>query len=279
MNDTTQARILVVGAHPDDCEFHAGGLICHGVRSGAMVKMIAMTDGSAGHYKHDTQTIRRLRDAEAKASARQLGAQVEIWETLDGYLEPTLVIRDKLIAAIRAFGADIIVSHRTNDYHPDHRATGQLVQDACFLSCVPLILPDVTALESDPTVLFMADKFSQPLPLRPDIAVNYTEILDDIVRGLNEHKTQVYEFLPRLIEQIGEVSTDPAERLVWLKHFLGARANQNTRHFLPDMAGSDVWEVFEVSEYGSPLNEERLAKLLPFAVPTPAYAKVQGRVL
>lgn len=279
MSEPSQARILVVGAHPDDCEFHAGGLICHAVRAGAKVKMIAMTDGSAGHYKHNTDTIRRVRDAEAKASAKQLGAQVEIWDTLDGYLEPTLTVRDKLIKAIREFNADIIVSHRTNDYHPDHRAAGQLVQDACFLTSVPLILPDVLALEKDPTVLFMADKFTRPMPLRPDIAVNYTDILDDIARGLHEHKSQVYEFLPHLIEQIRDLPSDDAERLEWLKHFLKARAGQNTRQFLPDLDDGTVWEVFEVSEYGSPLSEERLAKLLPFAIATPSYADATGRVL
>ena len=47
---TRKRRLLVLGAHPDDAEYHAGGLIGEYVRRGSEVKLVSVTDGGAGHH-------------------------------------------------------------------------------------------------------------------------------------------------------------------------------------------------------------------------------------
>ena len=80
----------------------------------------------------------------------------------DGALQATLELRQRVIREIRGFRPDLVLTHRTNDYHPDHRATGQVVQDASFLVRVPRIVPEVPVLQRDPVVAFMSDLFTKP---------------------------------------------------------------------------------------------------------------------
>ena len=52
-------RVLVFGAHPDDAEFHGGGLLALHRARGNRVRMISVTDGSAGHQSMDRVVARR----------------------------------------------------------------------------------------------------------------------------------------------------------------------------------------------------------------------------
>src|SRR5258707_11189308 len=44
-------RVLVFGAHPDDCDFTAGGVAALYARQGHQVLFISVTNGDAGHYQ------------------------------------------------------------------------------------------------------------------------------------------------------------------------------------------------------------------------------------
>ena len=136
----TSPRLLVLGAHPDDADVHAGGLIARHRKLGHEVKMVSVTDGAAGHHTIGAEELSALRREEAAAAGRVVGAAYEVWDFPDGHLVNTLDLRYRIIAEIRRFAPDLVLTHRTCDYHPDHRAVGEAVQDATFLVRVPKVV-------------------------------------------------------------------------------------------------------------------------------------------
>jgi len=239
---------MVIGAHPDDAEFHAGGLMQFWAAAGHQLMILCLTDGSAGHHRIAPGELAAIRSREAHAAAAMLGAQINIWAEADGTLQPTLALRQKLIGEIRQFAPDLIVTHRPADYHPDHRATAQLVQDACYLLQVPNIVPEVPPLLFVPPVLLAWDRFTYPRAFRADWVIDTSAVLDGVVGLLDCHASQVYEWLPHT-----QGSTAPTEgRLTWLKHWYASRPRHVARRFATEMAAVEVEyaEAYEVSEYG-----------------------------
>ena len=137
-----------------------------------------------------------------------IGATYETWDIPDGQLMPTLDVRLRVIREIRTFAPDLVLTHRTCDYHPDHRAVGQLVQDASYLVTVPNVLRDVPALRKDPAVAYMADTFSKPNRMTADVVLDVTDRLDTIVAMLACHRSQVFEWLAYEEGLLGEVPAD-----------------------------------------------------------------------
>src|SRR5207302_804709 len=107
-------RLLILGAHPDDAEFHAGGLAMTYRSLGHEVRMISATDGAAGHHQRTPAELRQIRQAEAAAAGRLIGAAYETWDFPDGHLQPTLELRSRVIREIRTFRPDLVLTHRTS---------------------------------------------------------------------------------------------------------------------------------------------------------------------
>ncbi|NLS90601.1 MAG: PIG-L family deacetylase [Planctomycetaceae bacterium] len=266
-------RLLILGAHPDDSEFHAGGLASLYRELGHEVRMVSATDGSAGHHLLGREELARVRKKEAASSAAVIGAVGETWEFPDGELQATLDLRHRVIAEIRRFRPDLVLTHRTNDYHPDHRAVGQAVQDASFLVRVPLVVPEVPALDRDPVVAYMADMFTKPSPLDPHVVLDIGSRIDTIVRMLAQHASQVFEWLPFLDGTTADVPAGEAERLAWLKEWytgiIRPRADR-CREALRRIYSIDrtdtieLVEMFEISEHGGTLTDSLKAKLFPW---------------
>ncbi len=234
----------MIGAHPDDAEFHAAGFMCLWRDRGHALKILSLTDGGAGHQTLERQALIARRREEAEKAAELLGAELEIWSEPDGELEAGVTQRLELIRAIRRYQPDVIVTHRSVDYHPDHRAAATLVQDAAYLLQVPNVASDTPPLTRLPVILLMADEFDDPRPFRADYIVDTSSYLPRITELLDCHVSQVYEWLPHTMN----VDVPTSDRKAWLERWYRARpARIAARHA---GAGVEYAEAFEVSAYG-----------------------------
>lgn len=263
-------KLLVLGAHPDDAEYHAGGLAALYRQAGHTVKLVSMTDGGAGHHRRKSGELAALRREEAAAAGSVIGAEYVTWAFPDGRLEPTLTVRERVIREIRTFQPDLVLTHRTNDYHPDHRAVGQVVQDASYMVTVPLVVPEVPYLRRDPVVAYMADLFTRPCPLRPDVVLDIEPQLDTVVAMLARHRSQVFEFLPYNQGIDHEVPENEEEKLAWLRSWvcehIAARADRFRDALVAaygQQRGAAVkyMEAYEISEYAARLDDDLRRRL------------------
>ena len=269
-------RLLIIGAHPDDAEFHAGGL-AHQFRSmDRVVKMISVTDGGAGHHRLQPDELRKVRIAESTAAASVIGATYEVWEFPDGWAEPSLKMREQIIREIRSFLPDLILTHRTCDYHPDHRAVGQAVQDASYMMTVPLVVPEIPIVEKEPVVAYMTDHFTRPNPQRADVVVNIKNSFAIIVEMLMQHHSQFLDFLPFNMGIADQVPEKPADQRAWLEGWYREIVQRRVPHFKKHSKGNhgptetlsrldenDLIEVFEISEYARQPSNSEIDELFP----------------
>lgn len=266
-------RLLILGAHPDDAEYHAGGLASLYRAAGHEVKMVSATDGRSGHQSDWGETLALRRRDEARTSAMVIGAQSEVWENPDGRLQPTIELRERIIREIRGYRPDLVLTHRANDYHPDHRALGMAVQDASYLVTVPAICSDAPIMPRDPVVGYLPDLFTRPAAFRPDVAFDIAPEMETIVRMLACHESQVFEWLPFNEGRAAEVPAGHAARLDWLQEWFQEKLRPRAAAFRQALcrvygqaAGADVefCEAFEISEYASPLDDAARARLFWF---------------
>lgn len=262
-------KIMMIGAHPDDCDIKSGGTAALFVKMGHEVKFLSVTNGDAGHVEQGGGILAKRRAAEAQEVAKRLGITYEVLDNHDGELTPTLPIRLEIIRRIRDWEADVVISHRSNDYHPDHRYTGILVQDAAFMVGVPNIASDTPPLAKNPVFLYYQDHFQKPNPFQPDIVIDITEVIDQKVYALDAHESQFYEWLPWINGYKGEIPKGQKERLAWLKEQRGGNISPDMMAVLKKWYGNintdEVMhvEAFELCEYGSRPSEEELRRLFP----------------
>jgi LmbE family N-acetylglucosaminyl deacetylase len=266
-------RLLIIGAHPDDADHHAGGLAALYRAAGHVVKMVSLTNGEAGHQSlRGTELIQRRR-AEAADSGSVIGASYLVFNNPDGQLLPTLECRNQVIRLLRSFQPDLVLTHRPNDYHPDHRYTSQLVQDAAYMVTVPAVVPDLSHLPHNPVIAYLVDDFQKPYPFRPSVVVAVDNVFDQIVAMLHCHVSQFYEWLPFNSGQLEQVPAEDSARRRWLGERTAARLRGQAdryRELLIELYGAErgarvqYAEPFEPCEYGAPLTETARRRLFPF---------------
>lgn len=266
-------RILVFGAHPDDCDIKAGGSAALYQQAGHTVKFVSVTNGESGHQRLSGSELAEIRRAEATAAGKALGIDYEVLGNRDGYLQPTIEARFEIIRLIRNFQPDLILTHRPNDYHPDHRYTSQLVCDAAYMVTVPPIVPDVPALRNNPVIAYLSDHFTRPYPFSPTVVVNVEPVWNRMIDALDCHQSQFYDWLPYNHFYEDEVPAEPAERKAFLskkmKERIGPLADRYRDLIIQtygEKRGQEIQliEAFEPCEYGSPLTEENRKVLFPF---------------
>lgn len=262
-------QVIMIGAHPDDCDIKCGGVAALYAEMGHNVKFISVTNGDAGHQEQAGSELARRRAGEAQEAARILGITYEILDHPDGKLMPTLDIRLELIRKIREWNADIVFTHRPNDYHPDHRYTGILVQDAAYLVGVPNIASDTPPLEKNPVFMYAQDRFKKPSPFSPDVSVDITPVIGKKVDALNAHQSQFYEWLPWINGNEENVPEGEQERKDWILQRRWPSISPEIRASLEKWYGkstaeaAEYAEAFEICEYGTQPSEAEIRRLFP----------------
>ena len=287
-----QLKVLMLGAHLDDNDFCGGGIALKYLERGHRVRFLSMCNGCGGHHELKPEEIAARRYQEAQAVAKLTGIEYDVWDINDCEIVADLETRKKLVRYIREYDPDIVFTHRTNDYHADHRNAGLLVQDASYLLIVPNFCPEVPAMKDMPVIMYYRDKFKYP-PFEPDVAIDIDDVMDKKFDMFNCHVSQVYEWLPYTHGEIDQVPKDEKERLEWLRSPRLPRdrvlslaeltektwLNHNEyregiyaamyRDKLIDRYGEQgkktiFAEVFQLCEYGRQPSKEYMKELMPF---------------
>lgn len=229
------------------------------------------------------------RAKESAAVAELLGITYDVWDIDDCNIVADLPTRKRLIRYIRNINPDLIITHRTNDYHADHRAVAQLVQDASYLLTVPNECPDAPAMRYMPVIMYNEDRFKYP-PFEADIVLDMDDEIDTKLKIADLNVCQVYEWLPFTRGQLDEVPEDKEERFEWLKGMkitsettdeeikaaktgyavrfakTAARFRKELIERYGEEKGSKIRyaEAFQICEYGKQPDEEMKKMLFPF---------------
>lgn len=272
-DDDGVLRIIAFGAHPDDCELKASGVAAMWAAQGHKVKFVSVTNGDIGHHQMAGGPLAQRRAKEVQECARILGIETVVLDNHDGELMPTLENRKTIARLIREWQADVVLTPRPNDYHPDHRYTAILVQDAAFMVTVPYFAPDTPRVEKNPVFLYYSDRFQKPNPFEPDLVVGIDEVGDQKYACTAAMPSQFAEWNPWLSGYIDQVPDDEEGRKAFIAGLFqdrDAAVADQYRALLVSLYGEErgraikYAEAFEVSEYGSQPSREELKKLFPF---------------
>ena len=223
-------RVLVVGAHPDDAEFSAGGLCAELVDRGVEVHLLVCTDGGRGG--RGLEDAINVRASEQQAAAREIGfAHVQNLGHPDGELQDDEVLRAELVRVIREKRPDLVLAHdprtlwrrfgwRSYLGHSDHRASGEAVLNAIYPRATsPNFYREQLAAGLEPWYpqrLWLFDT------AEPDLRVRIGAGLDRKLRALARHESQrasaggLVEAARSVAKRMGE-GAEPAEVFVELE--------------------------------------------------------------
>jgi len=272
-------NIICFGAHPDDAEYKSGGTAALWASQGHRVKLVSVTNGDIGHWQMAGGPLAKRRTAESALVAVRLGVESQVLDIHDGELLPTLENRRIITRIIRDWNADVVVSHRPWDYHPDHRYVGVLVQDAAFMVTVPFFCPDTPHLTTNPVFLYSSDRFKKPYPFEADIAVSIDSVFEKKIDALMALESQIFEGGANGSEEkmldIPPVGQPEARREYlrqrWIRYAGGDadRYRSTLIKWYGEEQGHKVRfaEAWEICEYGRQPSEAEIRKLFPFFPP------------
>lgn len=267
-------RIIIFGAHPDDAEYRGAGVAMKWAKLGHHVKLVSTTNGDIGHWQMAGGPLALRRKKEVQAVAQRLGVTNEVLDIHDGEIMPTLENRRTITRLIRQWNADVVITNRPNDYHPDHRYTSILVQDSAYMVGVPFFTPDVPPLKRNPVFLYTSDRFQRPNPFRADVAVGIDDVVEPTLDALLLMESQIQEGgadgHPGIYpddaagrqRRRDEVRNSLARRYAGqaesyrdaLVQFYGEERGRRVRYA----------QAFEVCEYGRQPSREELKQIFPF---------------
>jgi LmbE family N-acetylglucosaminyl deacetylase len=199
--------VLAIGAHPDDVEFGCGATLAKWARAGAVVHHLVCTDGSKGTWNPDADiaALVRVREQEQREAARALGATgtVGFLGYVDGELEHSREVVDRIALAIRTIKPDVVATHdpwKRYRLHPDHRNTGLNVCDAIVAARDPhflrhhMVEHGVSHHRPDALMFWEADE-----PNHVEDASDWVEVK---LTALEQHRSQ-FESTMKAVDEDG----------------------------------------------------------------------------
>ncbi len=267
-------RIIIFGAHPDDAEYRGAGVAMKWAKMGHHVKLVSATNGDIGHWAMAGGPLALRRKKEVLEVGRRLGVTTEVLDIHDGEIMPTLENRRTITRLIREWNADVVITNRPNDYHPDHRYTSILVQDSAYMVAVPFFTPDVPPLKRNPVFLYASDRFQRPNPFRADVAVAIDDVIEPTLDALLAMESQIQEggaegragLYPS--DEAGRQKRRDEVRTSLARRYAGY-AN-SYRDALVKFYGEDrgrrvrYAQAFEICEYGRQPSQAELKQIFPF---------------
>jgi LmbE family N-acetylglucosaminyl deacetylase len=265
-------RIIAFGAHPDDAELKFAGTAALFAAQGAKVKLVALTNGDVGHFSQAGGPLAQRRKAEVEACHAKLGVETDVLDIHDGELMPDLETRKKVANLIRDWQADIVLSHRPWDYHPDHRAVGKLAEDAAVVVAAPFFAPYTPPTKKNPIFLFYSDPFLKPYPFDPILAVGFDEVAQKKWDCIGDLPSQFADADSWQARYRANVPTDEAGRKAFLMDGVKQRSADVANQYRPllvklygEPKGRAIKyaEAFELNQYGSPATVDELKQMFP----------------
>lgn len=274
-------RIIAFGAHPDDAELRVGGMATKWAAKGHKVKLVAMTNGDVGHFESSGGALAIRRTKEVQECARLFGIETEVMDIHDGELEPSLENRKKVSRLIREWQADVVLAHRPNDYHPDHRYVGELVQDAAVVVAAPFFTPDTKPTQRNPVFLFYSDNFNKPTPFDPTIIVSIDEVADTKWNCISAMSSQFSDLHSWQASTLPGIPKDDQGRAAFILNIVkqwSADVAIKYRNRLIELHGPDKGskvkyaEAFELCQYGRQASVDELKEIFLLDNKIPANA-------
>ncbi|MFN6076814.1 MAG: bacillithiol biosynthesis deacetylase BshB1 [Fluviicola sp.] len=217
-----QIDILAFGAHPDDVELSAAGILLAHKAKGYSIGIIDLTEGELG-----TRGTVETRYAEAKKSAEILGLSARVNLNLgDGRFQNTPEEQAKIIEQIRRFRPKIVLCNAPSDRHPDHGRGSKLVADACFFSGLRKIETEWEGEKQEAYRPEFVYHYIQDYFIEPDLVIDVTEFVDTKIECIKAFNTQFYS--PDSKEPVTPISGEHffefiRSRMSGLGRFIGAQ--------------------------------------------------------
>lgn len=221
-------QALVIGAHPDDPEFGAGGTVAAWGEQGWEFHYLIVTDGSKGtpDASQDPRLLIQKRQQEQQRAAHILGVKsVEFLGLPDGEVQPDQNLLEKLVAILRKRKPYAVFTHnpepleyrrpgcRPHIAHRDHRAVGQTVLDAVYpVARDPHYFPAHHAAGLTPHKVREVYLWGSP---QANVKVDIRQTLQRKLDAIVQHESQIAADHPRILKsrQIGRPAHEYFQRL------------------------------------------------------------------
>lgn len=178
--------ILAFGAHPDDVECAAAGVLLKHIALGKTVAIIDVTAGEMGTFGTP-----ETRKKEAELASKILGIQYrEQLGLADGSIENNEASRIVIIQAIRKYQPEIVLANAIHDRHPDHANTAKLVADATFLSGLKKKKTFNLGITQEPWRPKAVYNYIQDYFIEPDFVIDISSEMDKKIEAINAFKSQ-----------------------------------------------------------------------------------------
>lgn len=190
--------VLAIAAHPDDIELSMGGTLIKLAELGYKTGGLDMTRGEAG-----TRGTPELRAQEAAAAARILGFSVrENLDLGDSHVWVNEESRVKLVRVLRRLRPRVVFTQFTDDPHPDHAHTAQLVREAAHVAGLKKYDADAGLERWRPNCVA---HFLLPRTVAPTFVVDISDVRERKWQAVWAHASQFHN--PHSSEPQSRVST------------------------------------------------------------------------